>query len=345
MQHTYEDRIAALRADIDRLTSRQLLNQREVEARVDELTSRQGTLSERQSMITGLTEAARAAGLAPPAPAPVAPVPAPAPKPTIKSSALVLPSMIDTAEAKPGDVPGWQPPLARMAEVEAALDRMALAQASYVDQFATTVVKRNVELTAILKTIGRAAPLPKSEAVDAGGPYVPLAAAADPSQFKSSVDLVSAEIARYAAIRKFAAGLPLAVPVPDPQITSGFGTRIDPFLGTPAVHTGIDYRAYEGQPIAATAPGTVIAAETGYNGGYGNMVDIDHGNGVVTRFGHLSAIDVRVGQVVAKGTIIGRAGSTGRATGPHLHYELRVNDEAIDPTGYITAGEKLLPLL
>jgi hypothetical protein len=116
-------------------------------------------------------------------------------------------------------------------------------------------------------------------------------------------------------------------------VTSRFGRRIDPFLGKPAMHTGIDFRAATGDPARATAGGTVVTAE--YSGGYGNMVEIDHGNGISTRFGHMSRIDVTAGQIVSEGTIVGRAGSTGRSTGPHLHYEIRIDGAPIDPMRYI----------
>jgi murein DD-endopeptidase MepM/ murein hydrolase activator NlpD len=227
--------------------------------------------------------------------------------------------------------------------VAAGLDRVASAQVAYVDGFASSLAKRNDSIAGVLKIVARSAP-PAPAHADVGGPYVPLAAISDPAAFQSEIDLVKGEISRYAALRKLAAQLPLTVPVPDPVVNSPFGERIDPFLGTPAIHPGIDYRAAEGQPIGATAPGTVTAAAYGDNGGYGNMVDIDHGNGVVTRFGHLSAIDVRVGLTVAKGTIIGKAGETGRATGPHLHYEVRVNDQPVDPNTFIAAGDKLAAL-
>ena len=89
-----------------------------------------------------------------------------------------------------------------------------------------------------------------------------------------------------------------------------------------------------------TAGGRV--SEAGYNGGYGNMVEIDHGNGLTTRYGHLSSVGVSEGQVVETGAMLGRVGSTGRSTGPHLHYEVRVNDEPVDPTRFLRAGNRLL---
>jgi murein DD-endopeptidase MepM/ murein hydrolase activator NlpD len=121
--------------------------------------------------------------------------------------------------------------------------------------------------------------------------------------------------------------------------SSNFGVRIDPFLNRPAMHTGIDFRGNTGEPVRATASGTVTAA--GWSGGYGRMVEVEHANGVATRYGHLSEIDVKVGQPIKIGQVVGRLGSTGRSTGPHLHYETRVDGEAVDPEKFLRAGVKL----
>jgi murein DD-endopeptidase MepM/ murein hydrolase activator NlpD len=115
--------------------------------------------------------------------------------------------------------------------------------------------------------------------------------------------------------------------------------RMDPFLGRPAVHTGIDLRGETGEPVRATATGHVTIA--GREGGYGNMVEINHGNGLATRYGHLSQINVKIGQVVRIGEVVGRIGSTGRSTGPHLHYETRINGDAVDPQKFLRAGLRL----
>ena len=96
---------------------------------------------------------------------------------------------------------------------------------------------------------------------------------------------------------------------------------------------GVDIAAEIGTPIVATADGVVTAA--GWNGGYGNMVDVDHGGGIVTRYGHASAVAVTVGQQVRRGQTIAYVGSTGRSTGPHLHYEVRVNGQPVNPAGYL----------
>lgn len=108
-----------------------------------------------------------------------------------------------------------------------------------------------------------------------------------------------------------------------------FGIRRDPFGEGYEFHAGVDVEARYGEPVRATADGTVVFAA--YRGGYGNLVILDHGNGITTFYGHLSRIAVRVGQVVKRGHVLGRAGSTGRSTGPHVHYEVRVNDRPVNP--------------
>jgi murein DD-endopeptidase MepM/ murein hydrolase activator NlpD len=123
------------------------------------------------------------------------------------------------------------------------------------------------------------------------------------------------------------------------ELSSGFGVRTDPFLGRPAMHTGLDFRASTGEPARATANGKVVKA--GWHGGYGRMVEIDHGNGLTTRYGHLSAIRVKIGESVRIGQTIGDVGSTGRSTGPHLHYETRIDGDAVDPQRFLRAGVKL----
>jgi murein DD-endopeptidase MepM/ murein hydrolase activator NlpD len=122
-------------------------------------------------------------------------------------------------------------------------------------------------------------------------------------------------------------------------MSSPFGMRMDPFMRGPAIHTGVDLRGDMGEPAHVTASGKVTIA--GWSGGYGNMVEVDHLNGLSTRYGHLSKILVKVGQHVTLGQVVGLIGSTGRSTGPHLHYETRVNDTAVDPQKFLRAGQKL----
>jgi len=136
--------------------------------------------------------------------------------------------------------------------------------------------------------------------------------------------------------------IPLTTPVWGSAFerTSGFGARIDPFTGHYSFHPGIDFAGPWGSTISATAPGTVVYA--GGRGGYGNMVEIDHGFGIHTRYGHMSSILVQVGAKVAKGSPIGRLGSTGRSTGPHVHYEVWYDDVVRNPSTFIEAGRHVL---
>lgn len=118
------------------------------------------------------------------------------------------------------------------------------------------------------------------------------------------------------------------------RLSAAFGQREDPFNGGLAQHSGIDISADKGQPVFATAAGTVESA--GWNGDYGNMIVIDHGFGIVTRYAHLSSMRVRAGDAVGRNQMIGAVGATGRATGPHLHYEMLVNGQLANPLRYLT---------
>ena len=137
--------------------------------------------------------------------------------------------------------------------------------------------------------------------------------------------------------------LPLATPLDYYHITSQFGSRRDPITGKRAMHRGLDLGAARGAKVRATAAGTVIAS--GVQGAYGNMVEIDHGFGVVTRYGHLSKMLVAVGEKVDVRTPIGVIGNTGRSTGRHLHYEVLVDGVQRDPHRFLEAGRSAVSFL
>lgn len=117
-------------------------------------------------------------------------------------------------------------------------------------------------------------------------------------------------------------------------ISSGFGIREDPINGTESFHKGIDFPIPRGTPVLASEDGTATYA--GVNGGYGNFIEIDHGEGLTSRYGHLSGISVHVGDKVSRGDVIGASGSTGRSTGPHLHFEVRQDNVPVNPAYYIS---------
>ena len=169
---------------------------------------------------------------------------------------------------------------------------------------------------------------------------MPVDVAKDASAFERQLSRAQIARAQITRLTRTLGSIPVRKPIDSElDLQSGFGVRTDPFLGTPALHTGLDLHGETGDPVRATGDGTVIAA--GWNGGYGRTVDIDHHNGVSTRYAHLSSIDVRVGQSVKSGQILGKLGSTGRSTGPHLHYETRLKGEAVDPQKFLRAGTRL----
>jgi murein DD-endopeptidase MepM/ murein hydrolase activator NlpD len=171
-----------------------------------------------------------------------------------------------------------------------------------------------------------------------GGPYEPVKADSDTTfkqLFSSWKKLDNLQVGAIA--------VPSEKPVKIAAFTSGYGTRSDPFNGNVARHMGIDLAGPTGTPIYATADGVV--SDAGWNsGGYGNLVKLDHGRGVETRYGHLSAILVSAGQRVTRGQMIARMGSTGRSTGSHLHYEVRIEGKAVNPIPFMKSTDYLLAM-
>jgi murein DD-endopeptidase MepM/ murein hydrolase activator NlpD len=166
-----------------------------------------------------------------------------------------------------------------------------------------------------------------------GGPFVPMP--------RDGMPAGQLDAAKLAALAGLAKTLPVSAPMSGYRETSPFGERTDPFNGRRAFHPGIDLAAPYGTPVYATAPGVVTYA--GYRGDYGKIVEINHGHGIVTRYGHLARYVVLVGEHVQAGTQIGYEGSTGRSTGPHVIYEIDVNGEPQDPEKFLELA-RLVPV-
>ncbi|TAG74650.1 MAG: M23 family peptidase [Burkholderiales bacterium] len=145
--------------------------------------------------------------------------------------------------------------------------------------------------------------------------------------------VLEALLVEGSAQRKF---LPTLPPVENINYTSNFGYRIDPFTGHQSFHEGVDFAAETGTPINAAASGKVIYAET--HAAYGKTVDVDHGNGLVTRYAHASELLVKEGDLVVRGQRIAKVGSTGRSTGPHLHFEVRLNGAPQNPARFLSVN-------
>jgi murein DD-endopeptidase MepM/ murein hydrolase activator NlpD len=267
LQTTYEDRIAELRAQVDRIMSQKRLDQEQVEQRVNALLQRQ-------------------------------------------------------------------------ARISLSLENVEQEQVSTLSKLEERTSMQARRMQSVLAAIGIRPARAAGEGAT-GGPFIPVKPAqSDDSAFETQLYRINAGRAEIDGYRRTLVALPVRSPVTgEAEMTSPFGMRTHPILRRLAIHTGIDLRGDVGEPVRATATGKVTIA--GRQGGYGNMVEISHGNGLATRFGHLSAISVKVGQVVRIGEMVGRIGSTGLSTGPHLHYETRVNGQAVDPQKFLRAGLSL----
>ncbi len=339
-QYAYEDRLAELRAQIDRTTSRQLLDQEQFERKLDDLARREAALESHATALGGLGD-----------PTPTGSIRG-TPRGGEMSSGKASPvgetlaapqrpdhgAALDPSRAPTGGKRGAQIAVnIRLDNIEASLDRVERRQATALREMEDRYQGKSRKLRGVLAELGLKLGPPPSAS---GGPFVPVRPAGDGHDFERA--LMRVDLARTQAeqLSHALASVPLRKPVNgEIDTTSNFGVRMDPFLHVPAMHTGLDFRGELGEPIHATAVGTVTAA--GWSGGYGKMVEIDHGNGLATRYGHLSQIDLYVGDKVRVGDIVGRLGSTGRSTGPHLHYETRVDGEAVDPQKFLNAGAKL----
>ena len=374
MQYAYEDRIAQLRAHVDRVAGRQLVDQDTVEAKLHELINRQVQLESRQVLVARLAEDAGKAGIAAPAiktdPVPTGsvnalmPVRAPMAIPSMAAPGLALPPR---AKPTPDEAPlrttasepaqGTAPLPQRLGTLDRRMLPLMLDQAQTTAQMMTTrqiATLRAIEMQAETAArrykstldatgldVARFAKLmPKAKADDSamGGPLIPLTKG-ESALFEKSLIAARSHISDSLRLGRVVESLPLRRPLPKAhETTSPFGTRSDPFTRGLAMHSGLDFRAPSGTPARATGHGKVV--EAGWVGGYGKMVEVDHGFGLTTRYGHLSSIEVSVGDTVKKGDIVGLVGSTGRSTGPHLHYEVRIDEEATDPLAFLRAGER-----
>ena len=347
LQFAYEDRIAELRSQVDRITSRQLLDQEQFEQKLSSLMQRQTTLESRTSALSNdlsTTGSIRPARITPPVEAPVNKPVRPSP---INDTVIFVAPPDREARLQSRDMPANATRLADrrngggldgiLAKVSFSLDKVERRQAAALTDLEEQIDIKARRIRSVLTDLG--VEIDASSAT--GGPFVPVktpqsgASAFERQMYR--IKFARAQVDQYNHTL-------IAVPVRKPvfgevDMSSPFGMRMDPFMKGPAIHTGIDLRGDTGDPVRVTANGKVTIA--GMNGGYGNMDEDDHGNGFATRYGHMSKIEVKVGQQVRIGETIGRIGSTGRSTGPHLHYETRIDGEAVDPQKFLRAGLRL----
>lgn len=343
MQQAYEDRISALRSQVDRITSRQLLDQRLMESKVSELLERQSQLSERHVRLAPILDRVGQAGSALPA---AAPVPAAKPDERAEIAPLALDEVKVASVAMPFTL--WSPRTDPAPEESPAdhADKLFVAinkslrsietdQMAKIDRLTDNASQRADMIATALEDAGLTVDGEYGKE-GTGGPLIPVDGS---TMFDAKVKELDDTLNHLDALKETARAYPISNPSPGLSVSSGFGVRRDPLLGSPAMHSGLDFRAPMGTSAHATAPGTVVKA--GWHGGYGRMVEIDHGNGFSTRYGHLSKILVKVGDKIAIGQVVGKTGSSGRSTGPHLHYEIRIHGKAVNPVRYLKAGRKV----
>ncbi len=230
-------------------------------------------------------------------------------------------------------------------EKQAALDAVK-ADISMMDEESTAAVDaitiategRIEDILRITRSITPGLNATLREKTSLGGPFQPI----NDENFPDRLDRANTALDTLRRVKFTALRLPIKRPVRNGSVSSTYGPRVDPFLGRLAMHTGIDFKAPYGARVFATAPGTVISA--GRNGGYGKMVEIRHANGFVTRYAHMSRIQVSEGDHVLAGDLVGNVGSTGRSTGPHLHYEIRRHDKPGNPAAFLAAGDRFSAL-
>ncbi|HVB89580.1 MAG TPA: M23 family metallopeptidase [Beijerinckiaceae bacterium] len=253
-----------------------------------------------------------------------------------KTSALV---------SDPIDDPGL-PIGARLSAMNADLSGVEVKQLKAVVRIERSVAKEAARIRLAMAQTGLGLDRIKGDGAsladygDVGGPFVPIKFEPGASPLDNQLHRLETQIVEDEKIDRALPYLPFRQPLAGTlYTTSPFGVRLDPFLGRLAMHTGNDFRGAIGTKVMATAAGRVAAA--GYDGGYGNRVVVDHGHGLSTLYAHLSAIDVVKGQKITAGQTVGLLGSTGRSTGPHLHYEVRIDGRPVDPIPFVKAGEPL----
>ena len=309
----YENRIAQLRVEVDRLHSRSYAQAGDINLQLQELAQQQEVLIEQHQLVRVLVDKAGELGIeAAAGPADVAVAPLATGNPDIDATAAAVAQM--------------------MGETQFAMSSIA-----------ETATERTDSIVAELSELGIRVDLP--ETLDGiGGPLLSPQEGSELSPMIDDANAVMGALVRYKAARDSIDGAPVHMPISGNfRQSSGFGNRTDPFTGGHAFHSGLDFAAPKGTTVFSAGQG--IVSFVGTRSGYGNVVEVTHANGLVTRYAHLSGFLSEEGQPVNTGTPIAKVGSTGRSTGPHLHFEVRKADSAINPKAFLEAGKRLLALL
>ena len=399
MQSAYEDRIAQLRSQLDRVASRQMIDQKAIESHVQHLMRKQADYEAYSSVLEPIIQKARKAGMEIRSQLTV-PIPRSAPwrekqkkeQARLQSGQSAGNEMITASVGVPSQVNisnrfkelaslGFRSsqPLEHNPETTASiqmanalplgLEEPAIIETPSFTAPNATIVKlsdaanrldtemqdsqvilhnllndlrnKTQRVEERIAALGIAMDTSKPEAM--GGPFIP--ATSDMSHDKLAEDAEKVELALdyFMQLKRNVYKLPISHPLPTGHLSSPFGIRKDPFLNRMSMHAGIDIADEYGSIIRSAGQGTVVYA--GSRAGYGRMVEVDHGNGVTSRYGHMSKVLAKKGEKVTKGSILGKVGSSGRSTGPHLHFETRIRNKAVNPYSFLIAGQELRKLI
>lgn len=250
------------------------------------------------------------------------------------------PGLAEGADAKSGISGKVAPKTLGMTATPDRLAHLQDRQRTFTRTLKSAATARLVRVEAAIRRLGlNPAQLAQS---GRGGPFIPASASAravrdngirQDRQLRSLASLLD----RLSVMESALTVLPSGQPTMSPMLTSSYGYRRDPFNGLAAFHSGIDFPGRYGQPVLAASDGRI--AFVGQRSGYGNCIEIDHGHGIVTRYAHLAGFVARPGQEIARGQQIGRMGSTGRSTGTHLHFEVRINGAAVNPRPFLESRQ------
>ncbi len=312
----YEERILQLRMEVDRLHSRQYRQDGDMNLQMQELAQQQEFLAEQHRYVRILAEKAAELGLD-------------------ADQFIVASADPELAEvASEPAVLGSVDEIAQSIEDMLAESRMALTAISGAAEQSTD------EIVEGLGSVGIRLSLDGPDMAATGGPFIPAEESPDSESLADSANNVLEALTRFQQAREGLSAAPIHYPFATRfRLSSGFGNRRDPFGGGSAFHSGLDFAAPRGTSVLAAGDGRVTFA--GQRSGYGKVVEITHAGGTLTRYAHLSTILVEVGKLITAGDVIARVGSTGRSTGPHLHFEVRRNDAPQNPQPYLDLARRL----
>lgn len=313
-------RASAERADLLSREAKVAKAEDRVAAYGDDLAATTADLERRQAILDNIAELLPEDAVAPAAAAPDSAVGA------VSDSAQESGELISRIER---EIPG-----------AAGLARVEARQLAFVERITRYADRRAQSAEQAIRRLGlNPAMMMVADEAAQGGPLEQLVSERNGS-LDPRFERMVLSLSRMASLERGLQEIPQVMPADIKSISSGFGYRRDPFNGHAAMHAGLDFRAPYGAPIHAAADGTV--SFVGQKSGYGNVVEVSHGNGMITRYAHMSRFGARVGQDVKAGDVIGAIGNSGRSTGPHLHFEVRINGNAVNPRPFLESAPDVL---